>query len=465
MWSSYAPVLRNRQFLLLTAGQVTSQLGNYIGYIAVMALIYKLTGSSLLVATYMGAQAGMALLVGPLAGSVVDSRDKRTLMLVSDCLRGLLVLTLPFVTAAWQVILIAMLKSALATFFNPAKTALTPRILSKEQLSAAFSLEQLLGSIAQILGPAVGGILVSLIGIAGALWLDGATFFVSALSILMIRLGAPTAVSDEKGAMGQTNGWQDWVTGYKALLANPVFTRLTAMKSCSLIGVWAVNVVLVAFAFQVLGNGNTGLGLISSCLGAGTVLGSFLNAPVARWMQPFGLMGVSGIVIGLLLGSTGFATAPWFAYGLFFAAGLLIAVYNINFAVQFQHAVPERLLGRAAACTQIIDNMIVLASLAVSGYLADAFGVRPIMITGGLMVSVAGLLALTAPGTVTAAAGGRSARQVDSQPRELCDAGDSAARSHIVKPVVKVHDHAGRTVTAAMADGGENSIVIGYDGN
>ncbi|HLN61155.1 MAG TPA: hypothetical protein VK464_06330, partial [Symbiobacteriaceae bacterium] len=112
MWAVYLPVLRNKRFLLLAAGQLTSQLGNFVGYIAVMALLYRLTGSSMVVGLYLGAQVVAGLVFGPLAGPLVDRMDKRRLMIASDLVRALLVLALPWAGAAWQVLAIAVAKAA-----------------------------------------------------------------------------------------------------------------------------------------------------------------------------------------------------------------------------------------------------------------------------------------------------------------------------------------------------------------
>jgi MFS family permease len=399
MWSIYAPLLRNRKFALLTAGQMTSQVGNFVGYVAVMAILYQLTGSSLLVGTYMGAQALAGLLVGPAAGAVVDRWDRRSIMIFSDLIRAVLVLALVFAHAAWQVLLVAMVKSVAASFFNPAKTALTPRIVGKEHLPAALSLEQTLQGTVQILGPVLGGLAVGIVGIRGAFAVDAATFLISCLSLLLFRVEPEAAGVDgsQPGRSGQSlQGRAGWLSGYRQVLADGLFARLALMRGLSLVGVWAMNVVLVAYAYETLGVGHFGYGILTSALGAGAILGSLSSSLLAKRGHPFGRMGAAAGVIAACIAGAGLARFPLLAYALFLGAGVGIGVYNVNFAVLLQTSVPDEYLGRAAAGMQVVDQLIILLSIAAGGVLADAFGVRTVLETGAVLIGSTGLIAVAA---------------------------------------------------------------------
>ncbi len=458
MWSVYAPLLRNRKFRLLTAGQVTSQLGDFVGYIAVMAILYQLTGSSLLVGTYMGVQALAGLLVGPAAGAVVDRWDRRSIMIFSDLIRAVLVVMLVFVHAAWQVLLVAMFKSVATSLFNPAKTALTPRIVGKEHLPAALSLQQTLQGTVQILGPVLGGLAVGLLEIRGAFAVDAATFLISGLSLLLFRVEPEAAGAN--GSQPETAGQPDqsragWLSGYRQVLANAVFARLALMRGLSLVGVWAINVVLVAYAYETLRAGHFGYGMLTSALGAGAILGSLSSSLLAKRGHPFGRMAAAAGVIATCIVGAGFARFPLLAYALFLGAGVGIGVYNVNFAVLLQTSVPDEYLGRAAAGMQVVDQLIILLSLAAGGVLADAFGVRIVLVIGAVLIGSTGLIAVVTKRIRAAAA--------------TPDAPGTAELGLRVKRVgVTVHDQTARCEragVAAVVDKGENSIIIGYDGN
>lgn len=463
MWAVYRPIFRNRNLLLLMAGQVTSQIGNFIGYIAIMATLYQLTGSSLIVGTYLATQAVTSLVVGPVAGILVDRAPKRSIMIWSDLIRMAIVLLLPFATNVTQVLLIAVGKAAVAAFFVPAKTALIPSILEKEELSAGLSADQTISSFVQILGPALAGAIVGLLGVKPAFFLDAGTYLISILSLALMVL--PAVALGERKAKGAQAGRGFWALlgEYRVVLQNRVYARLTLVKTLSQVGATAVNVVLLAYALDVLGLDNFGYGLIGTSLGAGILLGSTLNAPLARRIRPFTIMGLGAILIGGFLVAAAGVSHAWLAYLCMLGTGLGLGVYNVSFAVVFQTCVPAEQLGRAAAGGQVIDNLIGLVALGSGGLLADLFGVRPVLAGSSVLIVLSGLVGLMLARTAPATPGVEST----PAPTETAAAGSQEPTQHprIVRVGGKVHDQSGRAATAANAeDRGQNSIVIGYDG-
>jgi MFS family permease len=455
MWAVYLPVLRNKRFLLLAAGQLTSQLGNFVGYIAVMALLYRLTGSSMVVGLYLGAQVVAGLVFGPLAGPLVDRMDKRRLMIASDLVRALLVLALPWAGAAWQVLAIAVAKAAVGALFQPAKVAMVPRVLGRDELNAGISFEQTAGNLVQVLGPALGGVVVGFFGVATGFALAAATFLLSALALLLLRVDAGTAEA-EAGRPAR----QGWWSGYREVAANGPFLRLVASKAVVLVGCQAVTVVLLAYALDVLHSGHGGFGLISTCLGAGAVAGSLLHAPVSRRVKPGAVMAGAALLVGLSVGLASQAVVPALGFLLFVGAGVGIGAYNASFAVTFQRRVPEQHLGKAAAGSQLVDNLIILAALAGGGLLADLLGVRLVMLAAGAVVVLGGLTGLAV---------GRVAAPQPEQGREPEQAAAAAeGRPQVVRVRVAVSDYGPARQAAgarAAVDDGQNSISIGYDGN
>ncbi len=264
-----------------------------------------------------------------------------------------------------------------------------------------------------------------------------------------------TETGEEAAAGGKAKGLTGMLQGYRQILKDATFARLAIMRTFSLVGVWAANVVLVAFAYEILQVGHFGYGLLSSAIGAGTILGSLSSGWLSKRGQPFGRMAIAAGVIALCLSAGALAQSPIQAYAMFFLTGLGIGVYNVNAVLVLQTSVSNEYLGRAAAGMQIVDQLIVLLALGASGLVADAFGIRTVMVAGALIIGLSGLIGLVKRRTETAT-------EQTSTPTADSDQGLRVKRVDLT-----VHDSSRRGTregVAAVMDEGENSIIIGYDG-
>src|SRR4051812_41162900 len=168
---SYLAILRtNRNFRLLYIGQTISQLGDWFNAVAVFALLLDLTGSATAVAWMMIVQFLPVAIVGPLAGVVVDRVDRRRLMIVTDLLRGALVLVLLVIRRPDQVwiayVVMAVIVGAQG-FFEPARTATIPNVTSPEELMPANALSSATWSAMLALGASIGGVVTAVAGREG----------------------------------------------------------------------------------------------------------------------------------------------------------------------------------------------------------------------------------------------------------------------------------------------------------
>src|SRR5215203_1070860 len=158
---------RNRSFRQLWLGQVVSQMGDWFNTIALYTIILKLTGSGRDVGLLLVARFLPSFLFGPLSGVVADRFSRRTIMIVSDVLRAIVVLGFLFVRHAdqlWIVYALTVLQLGLSTFFEPAKTAAVPSIVSDRELVAANAISSVTWSVMLTLGAAIGGLITGLLG-------------------------------------------------------------------------------------------------------------------------------------------------------------------------------------------------------------------------------------------------------------------------------------------------------------
>src|ERR1041385_1834632 len=188
----YVELLRsNRAFRTLWLGQVVSQMGDWFDTIAVYTLALRLTNSSRSVALIMVARFLPSVVMGPLSGVVADRFSRRSIMILSDIIRAVVVLGFLFVRRPdqmWLVYVLTVLQLAFSTFFEPAKTAVIPSIVSDRELVSANAIASVTWSAMLTLGAAIGGVVTGLFGTDVSFILDSLSFLLSAALIASVRI-------------------------------------------------------------------------------------------------------------------------------------------------------------------------------------------------------------------------------------------------------------------------------------
>jgi predicted MFS family arabinose efflux permease len=286
--------LNNRQFGQLWIAQVISQSGDWLNRVACLALIGTLGGKTAQwgVGALFGAELALRLvpsaIFGPLAGPVADRVPRRLLMVAADIGRAVVVLGLLFVREAddlpWLYVLIAM-QTAIAIFFEAARTAALPATVPPEDLHAAYALSAVTWSVTLSVGALVGGWLVSWIGVQGAFAVDAASYVASAACLFHLRL-PPVPIHPEPFR------WRDviWMTEMRRGLAHLRELRITPVVFTKTF--WgAAGGLLVLLA--IAGNERFGEGHGADTIGAAAFttgalysargLGTALGPVLARW--------------------------------------------------------------------------------------------------------------------------------------------------------------------------------------
>src|SRR6185295_13656559 len=183
-------VFRNRAFSLLWTGQLVSTIGSALSSLAASILVFNLTHSALSVGLMLMATAAPSLVVGLVAGVFVDRFDRRRIMIACDVLRAGLALLIPVLVPLniiWLYIMVA-LSSAIGQFFEPAHSSVLPEVATDEELGAANSLIAISSFCSTAIGFAASGLIASRYPIEWAFYADAATFLLSGLCILLIRI-------------------------------------------------------------------------------------------------------------------------------------------------------------------------------------------------------------------------------------------------------------------------------------
>jgi MFS family permease len=272
----YIRLLRqNPAFRNLWYGQLVSELGDWLNSIAIYALILKLSDSGMAMAGAMMAKLLPIVLISPIAGVVVDRVSRKTVMIISDLLRCGVVLGFLLVeeqNALWLVYALVIVEISLSGFFEPARSAIIPSLVSKKDLVIANALSGSTWSVMLAFGAALGGVVVHVFGIKTAFILDASTFLLSAWFISKIPA---QKISPEKGSPKQT-GYQEFVDSLRYLWSEPLVLVLSLLKA-GLAVAGGIMTLIPLMASQVLSVSlSLGIGILYSARGLGAALGPVL---------------------------------------------------------------------------------------------------------------------------------------------------------------------------------------------
>jgi MFS family permease len=331
------------------------------------------------------------LLIVPIyGGAVADAVDKRRLLLLSDVALlvvsgGLLVNAVLPHPKAWFLFVAEALGTAAYGFQRPARNALTPRLVGEERLLAAIAVEDVVFTLARVAGPAVGGVLIAVIGLPGAYGIDIATFGASLLAIWLLPAVPP---SPDAGRPS----FQSILDGFRYVMSRKVLLGIFIVDTNAMI-FGMPRSVFPAFA-EKLGGGPGVLGLMYAAPFAGALVASLLSG----WMNAVRRQGLAVCIAaaawGVAIALVGFAEAVWFALVFLAVAGAADFVSAVLRGNILLTATPDAMRGRLSG--------IELAQVAgapeignvEAGIVAELTSIRASIVSGGLL-NVAGT-ALTA---------------------------------------------------------------------
>jgi MFS family permease len=334
------------------------------------------------------------LVLGPVAGVVIDRFSRKTVLIGADLFRATLVLTLLWPQGAWHAYVVAAGLTAGNTFFNPTVQAVIPVLTTEEQRLAANSVAWSTGRLVQILASALAGGLIALIGTGAAFATNAASFVASALLISTLRLPAHAG---QLGA-GSKRGLGSYVGDARAGLAfarhDRFVSRLLLVQALASLATGATSAMLVVLSERHLRLPPAGFAWLIGAIGLGALVGPLIPNTLARdyrdarWLfVPYVIRGI-GDVLPAVLTPLPIALLLLFVYGLNTSTGMVV------FNSTVQGAVPEVVRGRVFTLLDVTWSAMRLLSLALGGLFVDAVGIEPLFWTGGALLGTAGILGL-----------------------------------------------------------------------
>ncbi len=392
--SAYGEVVRSPSYFPLWLGQLASSFGDTLHYIALVVLIFRLTGQGLAVAGLVVAEVLPALLLGPLAGVVIDRFSRKAVLIGSDLFRATLALSLLWPQGAWHAYLVAAGLAAGNTFFNPTVQAIIPAVTTERQRLAANSVAWSTGRFVQLVASTVAGSLIGLLGTGPAFAVNAGSFVCSAALIATLpipRHADQIGVGAKRGLGGY---FAEARAGLGFALADRFLSRLLLVQGLASFAVGATGAMLVVLAERHLHLPTAGFAWLIGAIGLGALLGPLIPNALARdyrdvrWLFiPYVIRGIGDVLLAVFT-PLPIALLLLFVYGLNTSTGMVV------FSSTVQGAVPDAVRGRVFALLDVTWNAMRLLSLALGGLAADVLGIRALYWIGGGLLTLAGLLGL-----------------------------------------------------------------------
>lgn len=396
MRNAFSKIFINRNLTLLFGGQMISQMGDSMFIIGMMWLVLDLTGSK----TAMGTVAFVShipnLVLGLFAGIIVDTFNRKRIMLTADILRAIIVLAIP-ITFFLDVINLAVimgcsfLLSLFASAFNPARDSILPVLVGKTNLLRANSVIQVSNYIAILLGPIIGAAAITAVGVVHLFTIDSLTFILSFAAVLFIKYRPNEKI--EKEQINLRKHLKDIIYYVRQEKKLKILLGITAVNNFFIMGPAIVG--LPIFVKDILNEGAASYALVEACYGIGMILGSILINYVNRFIGKGKIL-----LIGLIFDGITFAVLLFINSLPLLMLSIAFHAIGIPFIVVartslIQEWTDDNRLGRVFSLVNIAVVGMTALTTGFTGILADFVSIDIIFAifgTGGMLCGFVGYL-------------------------------------------------------------------------
>ncbi len=385
-----APLRDNRQFRLLWVSNLFFFGGVWTQTLVMAWLAYETTGSALLVAVF-GAVRLSPLLLGPFAGVFADRHNRVRLLLFAGSWAvlavGVVAALSSFDLLPYWVLLLGGLAIGLAQSpSQPARASLVFELVSRKNLSNANALNSMAINMTQVIGPALGGAMISTVGAPAALWISTAWYALSVIMLLPLRGHRQVMHARTGSALGMVT------SGLLSIRSNRLASATLLITLAANIFLWPIyQSFMPVFAKEALNLDAAGLGWLLACSGVGGLIGSVVIASLGDFRFKGGLFVVGTAVWGVLWAV--FALSPNVAasFVLMVGIGLMSAAFGVLQTTLVLMTTPPELHGRALGLQELAIGAIPVASLAL-GVAAELLGIGTTTFISAVMLVIAVLI-------------------------------------------------------------------------
>ena len=389
----YGELLReNRNYRYLWLGQIVSLFGDWFNLIASAALISQLTDSGLAIGGLFIVRMLAPFLVSPFAGVVADRYNRKSILIITDITRAVVILGFLFVRDSgniWLLYVLTAIQMGISGVFFPTRNAILPDVVSENELGAANALGSATWSVMLSLGAALGGIVAGGWGIYPAFIIDSATFILSALLLSVIRYTPTMELADAGRSLAA--GLKQYADGIKYLFAKSDVLIISLQKGAIALvvggGFQIVQVVLAENVYVIGEGGGISLGLMYAVAGIGTGVGPIVARKFTRDRDRLLRIAIGAAYLVCVVGMLIIAPMWGFVvvlFGLFLRA--IATGVNWVFSTQLLlQIVPNQYRGRVFSTEFAVFTLASAVGTAATGWILDSTFID----LSGLMVIMA----------------------------------------------------------------------------
>ncbi len=340
------PLKQSVPFRWLFGGLSLSWMGRQLTVVAVPFQVYELTGSTLLVGLLGIAQLVPLLLTSLIGGALVDSVDRRRLLVIAQVASLGTAAGLAFNASmeeplVWLIFVLSAINAGFSAVDSPARSAALPSMVGRKLLPASLAITQTVANVAKTLGPAIGGLLIAQTSLTLTYSMEAVAFLISAL--LMFRVGP---LNPEGG--GQRFGWESIKEGYQFLMQRRLLQANFVIDLNAMI-FGMPQALFPVIGTEVLGGDASTVGLLFAAPGAGALLGAMTSGWIGAVKRQGRAVVIAVVVWGAAIALFGLVTSVWLAVALLALAGAADVVSAVFRTTILQLAVPDRLRGRLSS--------------------------------------------------------------------------------------------------------------------
>lgn len=377
-------VLVLKKYGLLLGAFGFSYLGNWIYLVALNILILDLTGSAAAVAGIYIIGPTARIIASFFAGSIIDRSNKRKIMITSDILRGLLVCLVPFMESIGVIYIILFIANIAGAFFGPSSTYYITKFVANDDKKQFNAWLGMMSSGAFLLGPALGGVLISSVGITWTIIVNGLTFFICALTISMLP-----RIKEVQENIRQNLTLRVIAEDYNKVRSfiktnHTFFTIYLIFQSALMVG-FALDSQEVTFLKQNLNLSDQTYGVIISIAGVGSLVGASVAAGLAKKISLKAYVSL-GLFLTMICYTAFYASFNfWSALVAFICLGFFMAFSNAGYETFYQKNVPTDLMGRFGSLASIYQNIVQIVFTFLLGVCAELFKLQQSAIGFGIL--------------------------------------------------------------------------------
>jgi MFS transporter, DHA3 family, macrolide efflux protein len=383
---SFKEVFRIGGLRRLWIGQLISVFGDFLALFAVIGYVsFKLHGTPEQVTGISIAYLIPLAFFGPLAGVFVDRWNVKVTMIASDLTRSVLALSLVFVHTIWGIYAIFFAISMVSSFFAPAQSVTVRAIVPKEGLMSANALLMQAMQITRILSPSAASAIVAALGISACYYLDAASFLFSALMLSQIAINRTIAAPSSggvKSVLDQLFG------GMKFIFTHAAISFVVLAMGAAMFAMSCFGPLIAIYVRDLLHAGNSLDGILSSLIGVGMLVGSFLLQRLTK-----GRRKEMVVLAGLLMIGFAILITALFKFAAVTALGMFGVGFGVAFIIApsqalFQQETPVTMVGRVSSSFLSVLTFSQVLGLMISGAIAQTIGIQNLFLASAAMLVV-----------------------------------------------------------------------------